>query len=114
MSKYEVKVESVEGNHVNGTCDGIAFEAAPFRWGSKMLMKVVADDTRSQFSQGQKVAIGAAAKKALRTAEIPLPVAELVRPRKPKAEAIVEAAPTVDEAESDVSEAEAEAEASVE
>ena len=109
MSKYEVKVESVDGNHVNGTCDGVAFEAAPFRWGSKMLMKVVADDTRSQFSQGQKVAIGAAAKKALRTAEIPLPVAELVRPRKPKAEvAAVETVTT--EVEPPAGEAEVEAE----
>ena len=87
MSKYEIKVESVNGNHVNGTCDGVPFEAAPFRWGGKMLMKVSGDNS---FSQGQKVAIGAASKKALRTAEVLLPVAELVRPRKPKAEVVAE------------------------
>ena len=88
MSKYEVKVIAVNNTTVQGTCDGVDFEAVPFRWGGKMLMKVVADNS---FSQGQKVAIGGAAKKALRSAEIELPKAELVRPRKPKAEEIVEA-----------------------
>ena len=97
MSKYEIKVESVNGNHVLGSCDGVPFESVPFRWGGKMLMKVVAENT---FTQGQKVAIGAAAKKALRLAEIPLPVAELVRPRKPKAaEAVIEVAESEAEAE---------------
>ena len=88
MSKYEVKVIAVNNTTVQGTCDGVDFEAVPFRWGGKMLMKVVADNN---FSQGQKVAIGGAAKKALRSAEIELPKAELVRPRKPKAEEIAAA-----------------------
>jgi hypothetical protein len=86
MSKYDVKVESVEGLNVHGTVDGAPFTASPFRWGSKMLMKVVSDDQRALLSQGAKVAVGAAAKKALKTAGLELPKAELVRPRKPKAE----------------------------
>jgi hypothetical protein len=86
MSKYDVKVESVEGLNVHGTVDGQPFTASPFRWGSKMLMKVVSDDQRALLSQGAKVAVGAAAKKALKTAGLELPKAELVRPRKPKAE----------------------------
>jgi len=86
MSKYDVKVESVEGLNVHGTVDAAPFTASPFRWGSKMLMKVVSDDQRALLTQGQKVAVGAAAKKALKTAGLELPKAELVRPRKPKAE----------------------------
>ncbi len=68
---------------VIGVCDDIPFEASPFRWGSKMLMKVT---TPGEFTQGQKVAIGHASKKALKAAEKSLPEAVLVRPRKAKAE----------------------------
>ncbi len=87
MSKFNVKVDSVSPELlVQGTCDGVPFEASPFRWGSKMLMKVVSDEVRGGLTQGAKVAIGAAAKKAIRTAGMEIPKAELVRPRKPKSE----------------------------
>ena len=72
---------------VIGVCDDIPFEASPFRWGSKMLMKVT---TPGEFTQGQKVAIGHASKKALKAAEKVLPEAVLVRPRKVKEEAPVQ------------------------
>ena len=68
---------------VIGVCDDIPFEASPFRWGSKMLMKVT---TPGEFTQGQKVAIGHASKKALKAADKSLPEAVLVRPRKAKGE----------------------------
>ena len=74
MSKYEVRVVSVENTTVRGTCDGKSWEAAPFFWGGKVLMKVT-DEYRSQFGQGEKVVIGQAAKEALRKAETALPSA---------------------------------------
>ena len=80
--KKELKVNEVE--IVNGTpvvrgqFGDTAFEAAPFRWGSKMLMKVTGGD----FDRGTRIAIGHAAKKALKTAEKVLPEAVLKRPRK--------------------------------
>jgi hypothetical protein len=55
-----------------------------------MLMKIT---TPGEFTQGPTVAIGGACKKALAKAEVALPKAELVRPRKPKAEAPPEVAP---------------------
>ena len=85
--KKELKVNEVE--IVNGTpvvrgqFGDAAFEAAPFRWGSKMLMKVTGGD----FDRGTRIAIGHAAKKALKANGIPLPAAELKRPPKAKAEA---------------------------
>ena len=82
-------VESEGKLTVIGVCDDIPFESSPTRWGSKMLMKVT---TPGEFTQGQKVAIGGACKKALAKAEVALPKAELVRPRKPKTEAPSEAA----------------------
>jgi hypothetical protein len=80
-------VESEGKLTVIGVCDDIPFEASPFRWGSKMLMKVT---TPGEFTQGQKIAIGHASKKALKAAEKVLPEAVLVRPRKAKEEAPVQ------------------------
>lgn len=86
--KKELKVNEVE--IVNGTpvvrgqFGDTAFEAAPFRWGSKMLMKVTGGD----FDRGTRIAIGHAAKKALKANGIPLPAAELKRP--PKAKPVAE------------------------
>jgi len=109
VSKFNVKVEGiidVDGNPgVVGTCDDVQFEARPTRWGSKMLMKVCGENT---FSQGAKIAIGAAAKKALKTEGKVLPEAILVRPRKAKAPDVevaptVEASPTATEAAPDES-----------
>jgi hypothetical protein len=79
-------VESEGKLTVIGVCDDIPFESSPTRWGSKMLMKVT---TPGEFTQGQKIAIGHASKKALKTAEKILPEAVLVRPRKAKEEAPV-------------------------
>ena len=76
-------VESEGKLTVIGVCDDIPFESTPTRWGSKMLMKVTSP---GDFTQGQKIAIGHASKKALKTAEKVLPEAVLVRPRKAKAE----------------------------
>ena len=84
--KKELKVNEVE--IVNGTpvvrgqFGDTAFEAAPFRWGSKMLMKVTGGD----FDRGTRIAIGHAAKKALKANGIPLPKAELKRPPTAKVE----------------------------
>ncbi len=66
-----------------GTCNDHEFTSAPFRWGSKMLMKVT---STHEFTQGEKVSIGHASKKALKAASLVLPEAQLVRPRKPKTE----------------------------
>ena len=88
MGKHDIKVVEVvvvDGAPVvRGTIGEVGFEASSKRWGSKMLMNVVADG----LDRGQRVAIGQAAKAALRQLEISLPKAELVRPRKPKAEAV--------------------------
>jgi hypothetical protein len=86
MNKVQVSgvLESDGKLTVIGVCDDIPFEASPFRWGSKMLMKVT---TPGEFTQGQKVAIGHASKKALKAADKSLPEAVLVRPRKAKEEA---------------------------
>jgi len=86
MNKVQVSgvLESDGKLTVIGVCDDIPFEASPFRWGSKMLMKVT---TPGEFTQGEKVAIGHASKKALKAADKSLPEAVLVRPRKAKEEA---------------------------
>ena len=97
MDKVQVSgvLESDGKLVVIGTCDGQPFEASPFRWGSKMLMKVT---TPGEFTQGQKVSIGHASKKALKAADKVLPEAVLVRPRKAKveSEAQVSEAPEVE------------------
>jgi hypothetical protein len=82
-------VETVNGQiQVTGTVDPtgapIDFVATTFRWGSKMLMKV--DD---QFmDRGTRIAVGHAAKKAIRSLGLEIPKAELKRPRKPKVEEV--------------------------
>ena len=62
-----------------------AFEAVPFQWGGKMLMKVSADG----LDRGTRVAIGIKSKSALRMASLALPVAV------PKRQKAVVAAPVV-------------------
>jgi hypothetical protein len=83
-----IKVTAIEGNTVHGTISDKEFTATPFQWGSKMLMKVTGENT---FTQGEKVAIGHACKKALRTASVELPTPVLKRPRKAKEEPVQEA-----------------------
>jgi hypothetical protein len=78
-----VEVVVVDGNPVvRGTVGELAFEAAPFRWGSKMLMKVNAEG----LDRGTRIAIGHKAKGAIKAVGLALPEAVLVRPRKPKVE----------------------------
>ena len=89
----KVNVTAIQDNTVHGTIGDKEFSATPFQWGSKMLMKVVGDNT---FTQGEKIAIGHAAKKALRTASVELPTPVLKRPRKAKAEPVQEAPPKED------------------
>ena len=74
VMKYDVKITLVEGTTVHGTCDGKPFKAAPFFWGGKTLLKVV-PEFYSQFGQGQKVAIGQAAKAVLRAGGTEIPAA---------------------------------------
>jgi hypothetical protein len=69
---------------VRGTVGEVAFEASPFQWGSKMLMKVEAEG----LDRGSRIAVGHAAKKALKVAELALPEAVLKRPRKVKVEPV--------------------------
>ena len=83
----KVNVTAIQDNTVHGTIGEKEFSATPFQWGSKMLMKVVGDNT---FTQGEKISIGHAAKKALRTASVELPTPVLKRPRKAKEEPVVE------------------------
>ena len=83
----KVNITAIQDNTVHGTIGEKEFSATPFQWGSKMLMKVVGDNT---FTQGEKISIGHAAKKALRTASVELPTPVLKRPRKAKEEPVVE------------------------
>jgi len=100
MAKHDIKITEItvlDGKPtVRGTLGAETFTAGPFRWGSKMLMKVEA----AGLDRGARIAVGHAAKKALREAQLELPKAELVRPRKPKVEAVevVAAAPNPEEA----------------
>ena len=78
------EIEVVDGNPVvRGTIGDRTWVAEPLRWGSKMLMKAVGDD----LTRGERIALGHAAKKALKTAGVALPEAVLKRPRKAKVEA---------------------------
>ena len=92
-NKMTITIHSVDSESLTctGTCNDHEFTSAPFRWGSKMLMKVTSTHT---FTQGEKVAIGHASKKALKVASLALPEAKLVRPRKAKEESVVEVEPT--------------------
>ena len=89
MANKNVKVTEVTVVNgkplVRGTVGEIPFEAAPKQWGSKMLMKVT---SVHEFTQGEKVSIGHASKKALKAASLVLPEAKLVRPRKSKEEPV--------------------------
>jgi len=86
MANKNVKVTEVsqlDGKlTVFGTVGEIPFTASPFQWGSKMLMKVEAEG----LDRGSRIAIGHAAKRAVKVADLALPEAVLKRPRKPKAE----------------------------
>ena len=87
MAKVNVlEVQVGEKIVVRGTVGEVAFEASPFQWGSKMLMKVEAEG----LTRGDRIAVGHAAKKALKAATVLLPEAKLKRPRKPKAEPVPE------------------------
>ena len=87
MAKVNVlEVQVGEKLVVRGTVGEVAFEASPFQWGSKMLMKVEAEG----LTRGDRIAVGHAAKKALKAATILLPEAQLKRPRKPKTEPVPE------------------------
>ena len=80
-----IEVSQVDGKlTVVGTVGETPFTASPFQWGSKMLMKVEAEG----LDRGSRIAIGHAAKRALKVAELALPEAVLKRPRKPKAEPV--------------------------
>lgn len=82
-----LEVQVVDGvPTVSGTVGEVAFTAAPFRWGSKMLMKVSDGD----FDRGTRIALGHAAKRAIKSAGLALPEAVLKRPRKAKEEVAVE------------------------
>ena len=84
-NKMNITITSVNPETLTctGTCNDHEFTSAPFRWGSKMLMKVT---STHEFTQGEKVSIGHASKKALKAASLALPEAKLVRPRKAKSE----------------------------
>lgn len=90
MATKDVKVNEVEIVNgvpvVRGTASDVAFEAAPFRWGSKMLMKVEAEG----LDRGTRIAVGHAAKKAIKAAGLTLPEAVLKRPRKAKEVVVAE------------------------
>jgi hypothetical protein len=80
-----LEVQVVDGvPTVSGTVGEVAFTAAPFRWGSKMLMKVSDGD----FDRGTRIALGHAAKRAIKSAGLALPEAVLKRPRKAKEEVV--------------------------
>lgn len=94
MAKEKIEIKEIQaidkGFKVTGTVDPngapIDFVATTFQWGSKMLMKV--DD--EFMDRGTRIAVGHAAKKAIRSAGLTLPEAVLKRPRKPKAEPVPE------------------------
>jgi hypothetical protein len=93
MAKEKIEIKEIQatdkGFRVSGTVGSeapIDFVATTFQWGSKMLMKV--DD--EFMDRGTRIAVGHAAKKAIRSAGLVLPEAVLKRPRKPKAEPVIE------------------------
>ena len=77
---------------VTGTVGEQSFQASQLQWGGKVLMHVTGGD----FDRGTRIAIGHAAKKALRTASVELPTPVLKRPRKAKAEPAPEPPPKED------------------
>ena len=89
MASKDIKVTEVvvvDGKPVvRGTVGETPFEAATKQWGSKMLMNVAAEG----LDRGTRIAIGHAAKKAVKAAQMVLPEAVLKRPRKAKVEETV-------------------------
>jgi hypothetical protein len=74
-------VDVVDGKAVViGTVGEQSFQAAQLQWGGKVLMHVTGGD----FDRGTRIAIGHAAKKAVRAAGHDLTPAPLKRPRKAK------------------------------
>lgn len=72
-------VSSVDGvPTVVGTAGGVPFTATRLQWGGKVLMHVAARD----LDRGTRIAVGHAAKKAVREAGLDLAPAPLKRPRK--------------------------------
>ena len=72
-------VSSVDGvPTVVGTIGEVPFVATRLQWGSKVLMHVTARD----LDRGSRIAVGHAAKKAVREAGLDLAPATLKRPRK--------------------------------
>ena len=103
MANKNVKVTEVTVVNgkplVRGTVGEIPFEAAPKQWGSKMLMNVAAEG----LDRGTRIAIGHAAKRAVKAAQMVLPEAVLKRPRKAKTEeAAVDATPVAETVEGGV------------
>ena len=90
MASKDIKVTEVvvvDGKPVvRGTVGEVPFEAATKQWGSKMLMNVAAEG----LDRGTRIAIGHAAKRAVKAAQMVLPEAVLKRPRKAKAEVVTE------------------------
>jgi hypothetical protein len=72
-------VSSIDGTPtVVGTAGGVPFTATRLQWGGKVLMHVAARD----LDRGTRIAVGHAAKKAVREAGLDLAPAPLKRPRK--------------------------------
>lgn len=72
-------VSSVDGTPtVVGTAGEVPFTATRLQWGSKVLMHVAARD----LDRGTRIAVGHAAKKAVREAGLDMTPAPLKRPRK--------------------------------
>jgi hypothetical protein len=88
-------VDVVDGKAiVIGTVGEQSFQAAQLQWGGKVLMHVTGGD----FDRGTRIAIGHAAKKAVRAAGHDLTPAPLKRPRKAKEAEVASDAPVaVDE-----------------
>ena len=77
---------------VVGTVGDQTFQASQLQWGGKVLMHVTGGD----FDRGTRIAIGHAAKKAVRSQGIDLTPAPLKRPRKAKeAEVVASEEPVV-------------------
>lgn len=85
-------VEVVDGKAVvTGTVGEQTFGATQLQWGGKVLMHVTGGD----FDRGTRIAIGHAAKKAVRSQGIDLTPAPLKRPRKAKEAEVVADEPVV-------------------
>ena len=88
-------VSSIDGiPTVVGTAGEVPFTATRLQWGGKVLMHVASRD----LDRGTRIAVGHAAKKAVREAGLDLTPAPLKRPRKAKEAEVASDAPVaVDE-----------------